>query len=327
MRQTRLQPFSCDTLLARCCVRPAMPPSSRLDETPRQSPFKETHMRRPLLLLVGLCMAVPLTALPAGEGMWLFTNPPKKLLKEKYNFDKDQAWYDHVMKSSVRFNSGGSGSFVSADGLVMTNHHVGADALEKMSDEKNNYLRDGFHAKTREGEKKCLDLELNVLQQIEDVTERVNAAIKPDMKPDEAFKARRGVVAQIEKESKDKTGLRSDVVTLYQGGQYHLYRFKRYTDIRLVFAPEQQIAFFGGDSDNFEYPRYDLDVCFFRVYEDGKPLKCEHHLKWSQAGAKEDELVFVSGHPGNTDRQNTVAELETLRDVEIPFHLQRYYRY
>jgi hypothetical protein len=271
-------------------------------------------------------MAVPLTALPAGEGMWLFTNPPKKLLKEKFNFEKDQAWYDHVMKSSVRFNSGGSGSFVSPDGLVMTNHHVGADALEKMSDEQHNYLKDGFHAKTHGDEKKCLDLELNVLQSIEDVTEKVNAAVKSDMSPDEAFKARRGVMATIEKESLAKTGLRSDVVTLYQGGQYHLYRLKKYTDVRLVFAPEQQIAFYGGDPDNFEYPRYDLDMCFFRVYEDNKPVKCEHYLKWSKAGAKEDELVFVSGHPGNTDRQNTVAELETLRDIEIPFHLERYYR-
>src|SRR5262249_47893516 len=136
----------------------------------------------------------------------------------------------------------------------------------------------------------------------------------------------RAVIADIEKESQDKTGLRSNVVTLYQGGQYHLYRFKRYTDVRLVFAPEQQIAFFGGDPDNFEYPRYDLDMCFFRVYEDGKPIKCEHYLKWSKAGAADDELVFVSGHPGNTDRQNTMAELETLRDIELPFHLQRYYR-
>ena len=160
-------------------------------------------------------MAVPLTALPAGEGMWLFSNPPKKLLKEKYNFDKGPEWYDHVMKSSVRFNSGGSGSFVSPNGLVMTNHHVGADALQKMSDEKNNYLRDGFHARTHDAEKKCLDLELNVLQSIEDLTQRVNAAVKPEMKPQEAFEARRAVMAEIEKESQDKTGLRSNVITLY----------------------------------------------------------------------------------------------------------------
>lgn len=283
-----------------------------------------TYLRS--MLVLGAVMTVPLGSLVAGEGMWLFSNPPKKLLKEKFNFDKPQSWYDHVMKSSVRFNSGGSGSFVSPDGLVMTNHHVGADALQNISDEKNNYLKDGFHARTPADEKKCENMELNVLQEIIDVTEQVNAAVKPEMKPAEAFAARRAAIAQLEKDSEDKTKLRSNVVTLYQGGQYHLYRFKRYTDVRLVFAPEQQIAFFGGDPDNFEYPRYDLDICMFRVYENDKPIKCEHYLKWSKAGAAEDELVFVSGHPGNTDRQNTMAELDTLRDVEIPFHLQRYYR-
>src|SRR5262249_5291945 len=155
-----------------------------------------------------------------------------------------------------------------------------------------------FMAKTKADEVKCTDLELNVLMSIEDVTEQVNAAVKPDMSAADAFSARRAVMAKIEKESLDKTKLRSDVVTLYQGGAYHLYCFKKYTDVRLVFAPEKQIAFFGGDPDNFEYPRYDLDICFFRVYEDGKPIQCEHFLKWSKAGAKDDELVFVSGHPG-----------------------------
>src|SRR5262249_9167690 len=146
---------------------------------------------------------------------------------------------------------------------------------------------------------------------------------KPDMSPADAFKARRAVIAKIEKESHEKTGLRSDVITLYQGGQYHLYRFKRYTDVRLVFAPEQQIAFFGGDPDNFEYPRYDLDICFFRVYENDKPLKPSNYLTWSPAGAMDNELVFVSGHPGRTDRQNTMAELAYLRDFGYPFVLQR----
>jgi hypothetical protein len=277
-----------------------------------------------------LALGVALLSAPwalADEGMWLFNNPPRKLLKDKYNFDPTDKWLEHVQKSSVRFNSGGSGSFVSPDGLVMTNHHIGADCLQKLGDKDHNYYRDGFHAKTRADEKRCHDLELNVLMSIEDVTERVTAAVKPDLKPEEAALARRKIMAEIEKESLDKTGLRSDVVTLYQGGQYHLYRFKKYTDVRLVFAPEQQIAFYGGDPDNFEYPRYDLDVCFFRVYENDQPAKIEHYLTWSKSGAAENELVFVSGHPGRTDRLDTVAELEYLRDIGFPYLLQRLYRW
>jgi hypothetical protein len=279
-----------------------------------------------LLLFLLTATGLLLAAAPivyGDEGMWLFNNPPRDYLKKKYDFDATPEWLEHVQKASVRFNSGGSGSFVSPDGLVMTNHHVGADCLQKMGSKEHNYLRDGFHARTRADERKCDDLELNVLMSIEDVTERVKAAVKPNLKPDQAFAARRAIMAEIEKESLDKTGLRSDVVTLYQGGAYHLYRFKKYTDVRLVFAPEQQIAFFGGDPDNFEYPRYDLDVCFFRVYEKNSPAKIEHYLKWSKAGAKEDELVFVSGHPGRTNRLATLAELDYLRDTGYPFLLQR----
>src|SRR5256886_1190409 len=262
-------------------------------------------------------------SLLADEGMWLFNHPPRKQLKEKYGFDVTETWLDHVQKSSVRFNSGGSGSFVSEDGLVISNHHVGADALQKFGDKDHDYLRDGFYAPTPAEEKRCLDLELNVLMSIEDVTTRVNAAVKPEMAAEQAFLARRAVTAEIEKESSDKTGLRSDVVTLYQGGQYHLYRFKKYTDVRLVFAPEQQIAFYGGDPDNFEYPRFDLDICLFRVYENDKPAKIEHYLQWSQAGASVNELVFVSGHPGRTSRLFTVAELEYVRDQRLPYALER----
>jgi hypothetical protein len=261
------------------------------------------------------------------EGMWLFNNPPKAHLKAKYNFEPTDAWLNHLQKSSVRFNSGGSGSFVSANGLVMTNHHVAADALQKMGTKDRNYYRDGFHAKTYAEESKCEAMELNVLMSIEDVTERVNASSKAGAKAEDSFAARRAVISEIEKESLDKTSLRSDVVTLYQGGAYHLYRFKKYTDVRLVFAPEQQIAFFGGDPDNFEYPRFDLDMAFFRVYENDKPAKIEHFLKWSKAGAKEDELVFVSGHPGKTNRLNTVDELQYFRDIGYPFLLNRLNRW
>ena len=260
------------------------------------------------------------------EGMWLFNKPPTEYLKKHYNFDPTAQWLDHVQKSSVRFNTGGSGSFVSPDGLVMTNHHVGAATLQKISDKEHNYIRDGFHARNQAEEIKSIDLEINVLMDIKDVTKRVNDAVKPELKPAEAFAARRAVMAEIEQESLKETGLRSDVVTLYQGGVYNLYLYKKYTDVRLVFAPETQIAFYGGDPDNFEYPRFDLDICFFRVYEDGKPIHPKNYLKWSEHGAKDDELVFVSGHPGRTDRLNTVASLEELRDVETPFALQRLFR-
>ena len=270
------------------------------------------------------------TALPMGtsanEGMWLYNDPPRQILKSTFDFDPSDVWLEHLQKASVRFNSGGSGSFVSADGLIISNHHVGADSLQKFGDAEHNYMRDGFHARTLAEEKRCLDLELNVLMSIADVTDRVNAAVKPDLTPEAAFAARRAVMAEIEKESQDQTGLRSDVVTLYQGGKYHLYRFKKYTDVRLVFAPEQQIAFYGGDPDNFEYPRFDLDICLFRAYENGQPAKVEHFLKWSEQGVADNEWVFVSGHPGRTSRLLTVADLEYQRDDRMPYALAYLHR-
>jgi hypothetical protein len=269
----------------------------------------------PLIVLGAIGFGFPILA---DEGMWLFNSPPLKQLKEKYQFEPTPQWLEHLQKSSVRFNSGGSGSFVSGNGLVITNHHVGADALQKASSEQHNYLRDGFYAGTREQEIKCADLELNVLMSIEDVTARVNGAVKPNMSPDQATAARGNSIAAIEKESKEKTGLRSDVITLYQGGAYHLYRYKRYDDVRIVFAPEQQMAFYGGDPDNFEYPRFDLDICIFRAYENGQPAKIEHFLKWNSSGPSDGELTFVSGSPGRTDRQLTVDELSDRRDREVP---------
>ncbi len=262
----------------------------------------------------------------ADEGMWLFNAPPLKQLKEKYQFEPTPQWLEHLQKASVRFNSGGSGSFVSANGLVITNHHVGADCLQKFGDEQHNYLRDGFYAKTQPEEKKCVDLELNVLMSIEDVTARVSGAVKSGMAGEQAANARKSVIAAIEKESKEKTGLRSDVVTLYQGGAYHLYRYKRYDDVRLVFAPEQQIAFYGGDPDNFEYPRYDLDICIFRIYENGQPAKIDHYLKINPNGPSDGELTFVSGHPGKTDRQLTLDELADTRDRYLPYVLRMFNR-
>ncbi|PZR76330.1 MAG: serine protease [Chthoniobacterales bacterium] len=285
-------------------------------------------MAHPILrsLFALIIISAGLTAARADEGMWLFNNPPLKQLKDKYQFEPTPQWLEHLQKSSVRFNSGGSGSFVSANGLVITNHHVGLDTLQKLSSEKINYVNGGFYAKTQAEEPRATDLELNVLMSIEDVTARVTGALKPGLSADQAAAARQKVIAEIEKESKEKTGLRSDVITLYQGGAYHLYRFKRYDDVRLVFAPEQQIAFYGGDPDNFEYPRFDLDICIFRAYENGQPAKIEHFLKWNAEGPKEGELTFVSGHPGKTDRQLTVDELAHMRDAEAPFLLNMFNR-
>ena len=262
----------------------------------------------------------------ADEGMWLFTKPPAKYLKEKYGFEPTPQWLEHVQKSSVRFNGGGSASFVSADGLVMTNHHVGSDDLEKLSTPEKNLLKTGFYARTREEEAKCPDLEINVLWTIEDVTDRIKGAVTKGMSTADANTSRRKMTTTIEKECEDATKLDCQVVTLYKGGRYHLYQYKRFTDIRLVMAPEQDIAFFGGDNDNFEYPRFDLDMCFFRVYEDGKPYKPEHYLKWSQNGSADGELVFVAGHPGRTQRLNTVEHLKFMRDVEMPVSMQRLWR-
>src|SRR5205085_4637275 len=231
------------------------------------------------------------------------------------------AWLKKVQLASVRFNSGGSGSFVAPDGLVLTNHHIASDTLTKLSTPAHDLLKEGFYARTRAEEAKAPDLELNVLVDIEDVTARVNGAVKDGMSPAERAAARQRAVSEIEAESAKATGLRSDVVTLYQGGQYNLYRYKRYTDVRLVFAPEYQIAFFGGDPDNFNYPRYDLDMAIFRVYENGQPVHTDNYFKFSETGPRAGELVFVSGNPGSTQRLNTIAHLTFLRDVGLPFQI------
>jgi len=273
-------------------------------------------------VLAALAAMLWLMPLSAEEGMWTFDNLPVQQLQQKYGFTPTQQWLDHVRLSSVRLNDGGSGSFVSPHGLLLTNHHVALGQLQKNSTAERDYVRDGFYAATLEQEMKSPDLEVNVLVSMENVTARVVAALKAAKTPEQEFAARRAVIAEIERESLQKTGLRSDVVTLYQGGEYWLYRYKKYTDVRLVFAPEQQIAFFGGDPDNFTYPRYDLDLALFRVYENGKPLDTQNYLKWNPRGAAEGELVFVSGHPGSTQRLSTVAQLEYERDVLEPLILK-----
>ena len=262
------------------------------------------------------------SAARSDEGMWTFDNPPLKQLKEKYNFTPTQQWLDHLRLASVRLNDGGSGSFVSPHGLLLTNHHVARGQLQKNSTAEHDYVRDGFYAETPEAEMKSPDLEVNVLVSMEDVTARVNEALKGAKSTEEEFTKRKTAITQIESESTQKTGLRSDVVTLYQGGEYWLYRYKKYTDVRLVFAVEQQAAFFGGDPDNFTYPRYDIDMALFRVYENGKPIDSKDYLTWNPKGASDGELVFVSGHPGSTQRSDTLAQLEFDRDQVTPLILK-----
>ena len=275
-------------------------------------------MKRCLLVAI---LAASVSA-RADEGMWTYNNFPKDKVKAKYGFEPTDEWLDHVRLASVRFNNGGSASFVSPN-LVMTNHHVGADCIHKLSTATKDFFAEGFYAKTADEEAKCPDLEINVLVGIDDVTSQVMAAKKPNLTQAQVNQAQKEIMSRIEKDCAQKTGQRCDVVQLYQGAVFNLYKYKKYTDVRLVFSPEFAIAFFGGDPDNFTFPRYDLDISFFRIYENGKPVSVEHYLSWSKNGAKDGDLVFVSGNPGSTGRLLTLAQLEFTRDVQYPFTLAR----
>jgi hypothetical protein len=258
----------------------------------------------------------------ADEGMWTFDNPPLHQVKEHYGFALSPEWLDHARLSTVRFN-GGTGAFVSSNGLVLTVHHIARGWLEDLSSPQKDYVRDGVYARAQSEELKCPGLEVSVLISMENVTARVDGAVRQGMSSQEAVAAQQSEIAKVEAESSQTVGSSANVVALYHGGEYWLYRYKKYTDVRIVFAPEGQVAFFGGDSDNFVYPRYDLDIALFRVYENGKPAETSHHLTWNTKGAADGELLFTTGHPGKTERSLTLSEIEFQRDYFIPVNLKQ----
>ena len=258
----------------------------------------------------------------ADEGMWLFNQFPKSLVKDKYSVEVTDEFLDHLRLSTVRVG-GGSGSFVSPHGLIFTNHHVASDCIGKVSSAQHDYMKDGFSASAPADELKCPDMEANVLVALEDVTAQVKDAGKDAAKPADALARRHAAIAALEKNCIEKTGNNCAVVKFFSGERYDLYQYRRYTDLRLVFAPEFGIAFFGGDQDNFTYPRYDLDIAFLRAYEDGKPAATPQYLKWSAEGVKDTELVFVVGNPGTTSRLATVSQLAFYRDTQLPLQLAR----
>jgi len=287
------------------------------------------HLLRVLALVALTFTAVPAQAQLQGEypgletgKMWTFDVPPLEYWAKRYDFKPSTQWLDHVRLSAVRYGGGCSASFVSPNGLVMTNHHCARACIESATKEGEDFLSNGFYARTKEEERACQGLFLDQLQEIVDVTPRVMQAIA-GAKPAQAGKLRTDAIAAIEKEcqgeAKDKA---CQVVTFYRGGQYKLYRFHRYNDVRLVMAPEAQIAFFGGDPDNFTFPRHDLDMSFVRAYENGQPAGTPHHFKWSPAGTKEGDLTFVIGNPGSTGRLNTMSQLTYLRDVSYPAQMK-----
>jgi hypothetical protein len=280
--------------------------------------------RRPALAVLVCLLAAP--AARPDEGMWTFDHPPTALLQQRYGFTPTPQWLEKVRLASVRFMDGGSGSFVSPDGLMLTNHHVGLACIQNLSTADKDYATSGFLAAARDKEPACPGYEVNVLVGIEDVSARVFERVRPGMSATAANEARKAALSAIESDCTKRTGLRCDLVSLYQGSEYALYTYKKYTDVRLVFAPEQQAAYFGGDPDNFTYPRYNLDMALFRAYENGRPARPSSYFRWSGQGVKEGDLVFVPGNPGSTSRQDTVAQLESERDRLLPEVLATYKR-
>jgi hypothetical protein len=276
-------------------------------------------VRTHLIVALAAATACAATAAMADEGMWTFDNFPSAAVKAKYGVTIDQAWLDNVRGAAVRLSTGCSASVVTGDALVLTNHHCVRDCAQSLSTARADYVHDGFSAAKREDEKLCPGMQAEILTTIADVTDRVSNAAKGKTGQD-FVKARDAEIAAVEKEgcAGREATYRCQVITLYQGGQYKLYTYRKYSDVRLVFAPEQAMAFFGGDPDNFNFPRYDLDCSFVRLYENGKPVATPAHLKWSSEAPKDGEPVFIAGNPGTTNRLFTAEQLETIRDLSLP---------
>jgi len=268
--------------------------------------------------LVFLCSAAN-----ADEGMWPFHGFPFDKVNTALKTHLDQAWLDRTRLATVRI-AGCTGSFVSGQGLILTNHHCVEGCLAELSTKDKSYDDDGYLARSGAEEKRCQTQVADVLTQMEDITAKVNAATAGKANAAVANEARKATLTQLEQACESATQLKCQSVTLYDGGQYWLYKYKRYTDLRLVFAPEIAIGSFGGDPDNFQFPRWDLDMGVLRAYENGVPAKTPDYLKFNFAGAAPGEAVFVSGHPGTTDRQLTVAQLLTERNIDLPQWLLRY---
>ena len=279
--------------------------------------MKTRRVIAPLLALVFAAAAFAV-APRAEEGFWPYNNIPKAAIKAKYKFDVTDQWLNHLQLATVRFG-GGTGSIVSPQGLVLTNHHIGLGTLQRLSTPEKDFVKDGFYAPTTSDELKVPGMTLSVLQSIEDVTAKLNAAVAPAITPQDIAAARQKAIDALVGEP--QTGVSKQVVALYAGAVYNLYTYKVFTDVRLVFGVEYQTGFYGGDPDNFTYPRYNLDVSMFRLYENDRPAQTPNFLRWSPSGTKDGELVFTTGHPGSTQRLNTVAHIKYRRDMALPFSI------
>ena len=273
---------------------------------------------RAALLLAASGLLMPAFA---DEGMWTFDNFPAAKMQAKYGWAPDSAWLERAQLASIRLTLGCSASLVSSDGLVMTNHHCARECVSQLADAKHDYIANGFYAATPAQEKKCPEMEANQLIKITDVTQQVEAATAAANPTAPSTRQSGRCKRRLKALAAPRRIVRRQVVKLYQGGIYDLYKYKRYQDLRVVFVPEESVAAFGGDPDNFTFPRYDLDMAFVRIYDNGKPLHSDTFLKFAAKGVKEGDIALTSGNPGSTSREDTLAQLELRRDTSQPFIL------